>query len=68
MAQEKKVRKPPRVVFSLGVPMTLERRATHLAERLEVTRNAYIVGALEDRVERDEHAERLQREAKRRVG
>ncbi len=68
MAGKKTGRKPQRVVFSLGCPLTLEERAVKNAARLKVTRNAYIVGALEDRVVRDEHVEKLQREAKRNVG
>ena len=47
-------RKPPRVVFSLGVPMPMERRAVRQAKRLKITRNAYICLALAERLQRDE--------------
>lgn len=50
----KKDRKPPRVVFSLGVPMPIERRAVRAAKKAKVTRNAYIVRALEEKLARDE--------------
>ena len=54
MPQPKTMRKPPRVVFSLGVPMPTERRATRMAKKAKVTRNAYIVAALEEKLARDE--------------
>lgn len=54
MPQPKKVRKPSRVVFSIGVPMPIERAATRIARRLKIKRNAYICLAIAERVERDE--------------
>lgn len=60
MPQPGNVRKPPRVVFSLGVPMPTERRASKAARRLKITRNAFIVAAIEEKLaregQRDENA------------
>jgi hypothetical protein len=63
MSQPKSRRKEPRVVFSLGIPMSTERKATKMARRGKMTRNAYIVAAVEEKLARDEKLEGAREES-----
>lgn len=56
MPQPKKVRKPPRVVFSLGVPMPIERAVTRAAGKQRITRNEWIVRAMSEKLAREDAA------------